>query len=211
MKITKLGQSAETVKTATRPYDSLSTEQHWHPVIFWSRRVQPAEQNYSVGEQELLAIVILCKYWHHYLESIRYLFTVLTDHENLKWFLTKKSLTGCKTHWWEALSVFDINIIYQPGKYNSIDRPLRCPDYQESTHSLAGTFEFRLPRICNADIYHTIDLTIKTAVQDWLSATLLTTTTGDHKQLVVYSVRVEVSTGETVYMEPLESFLELLK
>ena len=58
----KLGQSAKTVKTATRSCNSLSTEQYWHPVTFWSRRMQSAEQNYSVSEQELLAIVMLCKY-----------------------------------------------------------------------------------------------------------------------------------------------------
>ena len=45
-KIMKPGQSAETVKTATRLCDSLSTEQYWHPVAFWSRRMQPAKQNY---------------------------------------------------------------------------------------------------------------------------------------------------------------------
>ena len=57
----------------------------------------------------------------------------------------------------------------------------------------------------------TMDLTIKTAVQHWLSATLSTAATGDHKYFVVHSVGAEVSTGKTAYTEFLESFLELLK
>jgi hypothetical protein len=35
---------------------------HKHLVVFWSWSMSPAEQNYAVGNQELLAIVMSC---HH--------------------------------------------------------------------------------------------------------------------------------------------------
>jgi hypothetical protein len=67
---------------------------HWHPVAFWSRSMSPAEQNYTVGDQEMLAIIMSCRHWQHYLEGIRHPVEVLTDYHNLQRFMTTKSLTG---------------------------------------------------------------------------------------------------------------------
>jgi hypothetical protein len=67
---------------------------HWHLVAFWSRSMSPVEQNYAVGNQEMLAIVMSCCHWHHYLEGMRYPVEVLTDHHDLHRFMTTKSLTG---------------------------------------------------------------------------------------------------------------------
>ncbi len=38
---------------------------HWHPVVFWSGKKSPTEQNYAIGESEMLAIVEACKQWRH--------------------------------------------------------------------------------------------------------------------------------------------------
>jgi hypothetical protein len=35
---------------------------HWHQVAFWSRSMSPAEQNYTVGDLEILAIVMSCRH-----------------------------------------------------------------------------------------------------------------------------------------------------
>jgi hypothetical protein len=32
-----------------------------YPVIFWSRKIIPAEQNYNIHDKELLAIIIILK------------------------------------------------------------------------------------------------------------------------------------------------------
>ena len=37
------------------------SEGQWHPIAFWSRKMIPAEQNYKVHDQELLAIVAAMK------------------------------------------------------------------------------------------------------------------------------------------------------
>jgi hypothetical protein len=56
---------------------------HWHPAAFWPRSMSPAERNYAVGDQEMLAIVMSCRHWRHYLEGARHPVEVLTDHHNL--------------------------------------------------------------------------------------------------------------------------------
>ncbi len=62
------------------------------------------EQNYSVGDQEILAIIEACRHWCHYLEGSKYLVRVLTDHQNLQAFMKNKLLLGRLGRWWEMLS-----------------------------------------------------------------------------------------------------------
>ena len=50
------------------------------------------EQNYVTGDQELLVIVASFKAWRHYFEGAKYTITVISDHNNLKYFLESKPL-----------------------------------------------------------------------------------------------------------------------
>ncbi len=67
-------------------------DRDWHPVAFWSRTMSDTERNYSVGDQEMLAIVESCCHWRHYLEGSKYPVKVLTDHLNLQGFMKSKPL-----------------------------------------------------------------------------------------------------------------------
>ncbi len=58
-----------------------------------------AEHNYSVGDQELLVIVEVCKHWCHYLEVSKYLVQELTDYYNLQGFMKNKVLQ-CRLGCW---------------------------------------------------------------------------------------------------------------
>jgi hypothetical protein len=51
-------------------------EGHWHPVAFWSHSMAPAERNYTVSNEEIPAIVMSCRHWHHYLEGASHLVDV---------------------------------------------------------------------------------------------------------------------------------------
>ena len=101
----------------------------WHPVAFWSRKMAPPERNYGAGESEMLAVVEGCKHWRHYLEGATYSIRVVTDHMNLRTFLTTKNLSRREARWWERLSGLDLAIEYREGKKNPADGPSRRPDY----------------------------------------------------------------------------------
>ena len=65
----------------------------WHPVAYFSRKMILAETWYETHDAELLAIVEAFKTWRHYLEGCKYEILVLTDHNNLRWFIDTKSLS----------------------------------------------------------------------------------------------------------------------
>ncbi|KAK3544289.1 hypothetical protein QTP86_009141 [Hemibagrus guttatus] len=56
-----------------------------HPCAFYSRKLTVAEGNYDVGNRELLAIKAALEEWRHWLEGVRHIFQVLTDHRNLEY------------------------------------------------------------------------------------------------------------------------------
>ncbi len=55
----------------------------WHLVVFFFRKMIPAETRYETHNGELLAIVEAFKTWRHYLEGCKHEVLVLTDHNNL--------------------------------------------------------------------------------------------------------------------------------
>ena len=79
----------------------------------------------------MLAIVETCKHWRHYLERSMYSVRVVTDHLNLRKFLSTKTLSRKKAKWWECLSGLDLAIEYCEGKHNPADGPSRRPDYMD--------------------------------------------------------------------------------
>jgi hypothetical protein len=71
---------------------------YWLLVASWSYGVLPAGQDYAIGSQEMVAIVMSCCHWCHYLEGARYLVEVLTNQYNFKMFKTTKSHTCWQGH-----------------------------------------------------------------------------------------------------------------
>ena len=61
------------------------------PVAFESRKLSPAEQNYTTTEQELLGVIHALRVWRCYLEGVR--FTVITDHCPNTFFQTQPNLS----------------------------------------------------------------------------------------------------------------------
>lgn len=99
----------------------------WRPVDFFSRKLIQAEYNYDTHDQELLAIVKSLQHWRHYLEGIH--FEILTDHQNLKWFMETKVLNHRQVRSYLELSKYDFVITHRPGATNPADGPSRRPDY----------------------------------------------------------------------------------
>ncbi len=98
--------------------------QHGRPVAFESRKLVPAERNYTVTERELLAVVHSLKLWRCYLEGVK--FTVITDHEPNTWLRQQKAiLSRREARWSEFLESFDFDWQYRAGRCNPAD-PLFC-------------------------------------------------------------------------------------
>jgi hypothetical protein len=92
-----ISQQARVVREAKRGLrdrTERAAKGHWYLKAFWSCSMSLAECNYTVSNQEMLAIVMSCRHWQHYLEGARYPVEVLTDHHNLQRLMTTKSLTG---------------------------------------------------------------------------------------------------------------------
>ncbi|OQD66312.1 hypothetical protein PENANT_c346G09629, partial [Penicillium antarcticum] len=87
------------------------------------------ETRYETHDSELLAIVESFRQWRHYLEGSKFPVRVLTDHANLRYFMTTKVLSGRQARWSEYLAAFDFVIEYRSGKKNPADMPSRRPDY----------------------------------------------------------------------------------
>ena len=90
-----------------------------HPVTYFSTCMASAECNYDIYDKELLAIICTFEEWRPELEGAAEQVQVITDHKNLKYFMTTKQLSRRQARWSEFLSRFNFAIQYHPGKLNS--------------------------------------------------------------------------------------------
>ncbi|GJJ67911.1 hypothetical protein EMPS_00257 [Entomortierella parvispora] len=100
------------------------------PVAFTSRKLNPAERNYPVHEQELLAVVHALRTWRYYLDGSH--FIVYTDHATLQHFPTQPNLTRRQARWMELLQEYNFDFRYKRGVDNIVPDALsRRPDHQD--------------------------------------------------------------------------------
>ena len=89
------------------------------PIAYMSKKMLPAEKNYPVHEQELLAIIVALREWRHYIYGKE--FKVITDHQSLRYLQTQPNLSQRQMRWVEFLQQFQpFPIEYQPGKGNVV-------------------------------------------------------------------------------------------
>ena len=89
-----------------------------HPVAYFSKKHSPAKCNYDIYDKELMAIIKALEEWRPECEGAVYPLKLITDHKNLKYFMTKKLLNRRQAWWSEFLTRFDYGIVYRPGKSN---------------------------------------------------------------------------------------------
>jgi hypothetical protein len=95
------------------------------PICFESRKLIPAEKNYSATERELLGVIHALKVWRCYLEGAE--FSVVTDHNPNVFFQTQPNLSGRQARWSEYLQRFQFDWQYRPGRTNPADPLSRDP------------------------------------------------------------------------------------
>ena len=87
-----------------------------HPVAFHSQMLGPAERNYDTHDKELLAIHEAFKIWCHHLEGSAVPIDVFTDHKNLEYFMSSKTLMWWQAQWSKYLNTFNLSLCFCPGK-----------------------------------------------------------------------------------------------
>ena len=90
----------------------------WHPVAYFFRKMISAETCYKTHNGELLTIVKAFKTWRHYLEVCKHKVLILTNYNNLCWFMDIKSLSSRQVRWAQELSRYHFQIDYCQGKAN---------------------------------------------------------------------------------------------
>ena len=107
------------------------------PIAYEARRLSRHEQNYSIHEKELLAVVEAFKKFRTYLEGCKRA-TVYTDHKSLTSLMTQKDLSGRKARWVEKLTPFAsyMEVRYKPGLENCSDGLSRRPDLLNQVSAL---------------------------------------------------------------------------
>ena len=114
------------------------------PVSYISAKMKPAETRYAPHEQELLALVYACKTWRHYLHNGQP-FTVLSDHQSLRFFTTQPILSSRQARWKDSLAEFDFTIKYIEGPRNIVaDALSRRADHRPSQPSDGVEMEQRM-------------------------------------------------------------------
>ncbi|CDJ47111.1 Os07g0510800 protein, related [Eimeria brunetti] len=108
-------------------------EQDGKPLGFMSMKMSPAEQRYSVYDQELLALIRALEKWRQLLLVATV--TAYTDHSALQYITTMKTTTPIRprvARWLEFVMDFqDLKVEYRPGANNVVANALsRCPYYQ---------------------------------------------------------------------------------
>ena len=68
-----------------------------HPVTFFSKKHSVQEVNYEIYDKELLAIICAFEEWRPELEGSAFSLKVITDHQNLEYFMSTKQLFCCQT------------------------------------------------------------------------------------------------------------------
>ena len=89
------------------------------PVAYFSAKMSDAERNYDVREQEFMALMRACSHWRHYLHGMQP-FTLLTDHDSLKYHKSMPNLSGRLARWVEKMAEFDYKLSHIPGKDNVV-------------------------------------------------------------------------------------------
>ncbi|KAL0146490.1 hypothetical protein M9458_058121, partial [Cirrhinus mrigala] len=89
-----------------------------HPCAYFSCKLSPAEQNYNVGNHELLAIKLTLEEWRHWLEGVAHQFTIITNHKNLQYLREARCLNPRQARWALFLTRFNFKITYRPGTKN---------------------------------------------------------------------------------------------
>ncbi|KAK3101184.1 hypothetical protein FSP39_001606 [Pinctada imbricata] len=121
-------------------------EQQLRVIGYASRGLTPSEKNYPAHKLEFLALKwSITEKFRDYLYGHR--FTVITDNNPLTYIFTNAKLDATGHRWVAALSSFDFDIRYRPGRNNAdADSLSRLPQQPTSTTCISSD---SIKAVCN--------------------------------------------------------------
>lgn len=97
-------------------------------IAYMSQKLTTSERKYSSSERECLAVLVAVEKFRLYIEGVH--FTVITDHESLKWLMNLKDPSGRLGRWALKLQGFDHTIVHRKGVHNvvpdALSRAINC-------------------------------------------------------------------------------------
>lgn len=92
------------------------------PIAFMSRALGVSKQSWSTYAKEMLAILQAIRTWRPYLLGRK--FYIQTDQRSLKYMVEQRVITPEQQKWVSKLLGYDYEIIYKPGKENTVANAL---------------------------------------------------------------------------------------
>lgn len=99
------------------------------PISYLSAKLNKAQKNYSVTEQECYAAILSVKKFRPYVEGLP--FTIITDHSSLKWLMSQKELSGRLARWSLKLQAYNFTIEHRKGSQNVVPDTLSRIEMEE--------------------------------------------------------------------------------
>lgn len=105
----------DTVESGVRVVLSLRSREKLklHLKARYSKKLSPAEVNYDIENQKLLAVKLALEEWCHCLEGTALPFTIVTDLRNLKYLRTTKHLNPHQSRWAPFFTCFNFTLLYR--------------------------------------------------------------------------------------------------
>ena len=102
------------------------------PVAYHARKMNQAERNYPVHEQELLGVKDALLAFRCYIDGCAKI-TMITDHDTLRYFFQQRDLSTRQVRWLMLMAPYQrqLDIVYRKGALNHADSLSRRPDLWE--------------------------------------------------------------------------------
>jgi len=110
-----------------------------YSVAYFSKKHNSVKCNYEIYNKKLMIIVYTFKKWWSEFENFIYSVKMITNHKNLKYFMSIKQLSRHQAHWSEFLSRFNYHIAYHLNKINDKLNALTC--HSEDLFKEKNTFD----------------------------------------------------------------------
>ena len=98
---------------------------------FLFKKIVSIEIKYKIHNQKLLFIIAAFQQWKYYFENNHHFITILTNYNNLHYFMKTMTLNKRQSRWILAFAEYDFEIKYRSEKINSIDESSKCSDYKQ--------------------------------------------------------------------------------